>query len=66
MHRLPAFAEWLNIQNCVYSTGNCVGYMYGFFGLVENLNSANMLNVWNCVNLSGNYVDYMFRLSGFE
>ena len=63
---MPAFAERLNIQNCLNSTGNCIHYMYEFFEFTENLNSVDMLNVSNCVNLSGNYVDYMYGLSGFE
>ena len=66
MYGLSGFEENLNIPNCVNLAGNCIHYMYWFFGLIENLNSTNMLNVWNCVNLSGNYVDYMYGLSGFE
>ena len=66
MYGLSGFEENLNIPYCVNVAGNCIHYMYGFFGLTENRNSANMLNVWNWINLSGNYVDYMYELSGFE
>ena len=36
MYGMPGFAEKLNIQNCKNSTGNCVYYMHGMFGLAEN------------------------------
>ena len=65
MYGLSGFEENLNIPYCVNVAGNCIHYMYGFFGLTENRNSANMLNVWNWINLSGNYVDYMYGLSRF-
>ena len=44
MYELSEFAEKLNIQNCVYSMGNCVHYMYGLFGFVENANIQNGVN----------------------
>ena len=56
MYGLPKFAEKLNIQNFVNSTGNCVHYMYGFFGFAENQKSADTLNEQNCINPTGNCV----------
>ena len=56
MYGLSAFTEWLNIKNCVNSTGNWVYYMYGMFGFTEKLNSAGTLNAQNCVNPMGNCV----------
>ena len=56
MYGLPKFAEKLNIQNFVNSTGNCVHYMYGFFGFVENQKSADTLNEQNCINPTRNCV----------
>ena len=36
MYRLFEFVEKLNIKNCVKSTVNCVHYMNGLSGFVEN------------------------------
>ena len=40
-----AFAERLNIQNCVNLTRYCMHYMYGLFWFTENMNSKNTLNM---------------------
>ena len=56
MHGLSTFGERLHIQNCVNSMGNCVHYMYGFFGFIEKMNFADTLNAQNCVNPTGNCV----------
>ena len=53
MHGLSSVAERLNTQNCINSTGNCVRYMYGFYGFTEKMNSADTLNAQNCINPTG-------------
>ena len=47
------FAEKLNVQNSVNSTGNCVQYMYGMSGFVEKL------NLQNCINSTENSEHYI-------
>ena len=45
MYEMSGFAEKLNIQNCINSTGNSVPYLYG--------TSAEKLNIQNFVNSAG-------------
>jgi len=59
MHGLSGFVEELNIQNCIYSTGNCVHYKYELSGF------AKKLNIQNYVNSTGNCFHDMYGLSGF-
>ena len=54
MYEMSGFAEKLNIQNFVNSTGNCVNYIYGLSGFAETL------KIQNCVNLVGNFVHYRY------
>ena len=56
MYGLLAFAERLNIQNYINSTGNCVHYMYGISGFIKKLNSGGTLNAQNCINPMRNCV----------
>ena len=37
MYGMPGFAEKLNIQNCVNSTGNYVDYPYGMSRFADKL-----------------------------
>ena len=66
MYGLLAFAERLNIQNCLNSTGNCVRCMYEMSEFIEKLNSADTLNAQNRVNPMRNCVHEIYGLSGFE
>ena len=59
MHGFSGFAVKLNVQNCVYSMGNCVHYMYTMFGFAEEL------IIQNCVNVTGNCVHYMCEMTQF-
>ena len=53
------FAEKLNTQNCVNSTGYCVHFLYGMSRFTKKL------NIQNCVNATENCVQYMYGLSEF-
>ena len=57
---MSAFAEKLNIKNCVNSTEYCVHYIY-----TKCLDLQKNLNVLNRVNSTGNYVHYMYGISRF-
>ena len=59
MYEMSGFAEKLNIQNFVNSTGNCVNYIYGLSGFAETL------KIQNCVNSTGYFVHYMHWFSRF-
>ena len=65
MHGLSAFAERLNILNCVNLMRNYIHYMYGFSGFTEKMNFVDTLNAQNRVNPTGNCVHYVYELSGF-
>jgi len=53
MYRMFGFAEKLNIQSGVNSTGNYVHYTYGMYGFVDKL------NIQNSVNSTGNRVHFL-------
>ena len=55
----------LYIQNYINLMGNCVHYMHGFFGFVENQKSVDTLNEQNCKNPTGNCVYQMYGFFGF-
>ena len=44
MYGMARFAEKLNIQNCVNSTGNCVLQIYGLSGFADKLKIQNYVN----------------------
>ena len=54
---MSGFAEKLNVENSVNSTGNCLHQMYGMFGF------AKILNIKNFVNSSRNlYIIYVWNV----
>ena len=51
MYGMSRFAEKLNIQNCVNSTGNCVLEIYELTGFADKLKIQNYVNSnGNCVH----------------